>query len=85
MFTGRQVKAAMIEAGITKVDHHDCGICGFMTAYVRDGEDLYFDSGCGCSTYATDPQPRSWDHAAKWINTQNDEHRNKLAASFGLV
>jgi hypothetical protein len=70
MITGEQVKQAMIAAKIRKVDHHDCGVCGYMTRYLRDGEDLYFDAGCYC-TYGSEPAPRSWDSAAEWINMQS--------------
>lgn len=80
--TGQQVKDAMIAGGITRVDHHDCGICGVMVFYFRDGEQLYFNSGCGCCW--SPPQPRDWEEVANWINMQNDEWRKKIMLRFGL-
>jgi hypothetical protein len=82
--TGEQVRAAMIAANITHVDHHDCGGCGEMVSYSRHEDQLYFNSGCGCSW--SPPQERSWDDAADWINMQGDpEWHLKIAARFGLT
>ena len=81
--TGEQLKQAMIAANITRVDHHDCGICGYMTAYVRQGELLYFDPGCDCS-FRGALEPRPWEWAARWVNEQDAEWQIKLAAAFGL-
>lgn len=84
--TADEVRAAMIAANITSVDHHDCGGCGYMTQYLREGETLYFDPGCWCSSYsASSPEPRDWSDAADWINMQsNAEWRDKLRVRFGL-
>lgn len=84
--TGEQVKAAMIAANITHVDHHDCGGCGYMTRYLREGDALLFDSGCYCGMRGVENlQSREWQSAADWINMQsNAEWRNKLRAAFGL-
>ena len=84
MITGQKIKEAMIAKGIDRVNHHDCGLCGDMVFYSRIGEQLYFNSGCGCSRYWTPPEPQSWDDAANWINMQNDEWRGKLSQQFGL-
>lgn len=90
MVTGEQVKQAVMKAGITRIDHHDCGGCGYMTAYLIENGDLYFDPGCDCSRYGrSPPEPRSWDSAAGWINMQarTGEHGDigaKVAAKFGL-
>lgn len=83
--TSEQVKAAALAAGIMRVDHHDCGGCGYMTAYLITPQgDLYFDPGCNC-TYGYGPEPRSWEDAADWINLQSNPHwRNVIASRFGL-
>lgn len=81
--TGDEVRQAMTEAGIDRVDHHDCGLCGYMTAYIRRSEALYFDRGCDCSWGGW--EERSWDDAAEWINMQSDDQsRAKLRTAFGL-
>jgi hypothetical protein len=86
MVTGEQVKAAVLKAGIKQVDHHDCAGCGYMTRYVIEGDQLYFDPGCHCSRYGyTMAEPRSWDSAADWINMQSrPDVAAKIAAMFGL-
>ena len=83
MITGEQVKEAMSAAGITKVDHHDCGFCGFMTHYFVAEGNLYFNSGCNCSWGGS--RPASWGEAASWINMQSNEAvKQKLMAAFGI-
>lgn len=83
MITGEQVKNAMIAAGIEKADHHKCGICGYMTAYLRDGDQLFFDPGCYCSDGFI--QLRGWESPAEWINMQtNLEGKKRVAEKFGL-
>jgi hypothetical protein len=85
--TGEEVLAAMKAANITEVEHHDCGGCGYMTKYLRDGDSLFFDPGCWCSRYgAAYPEPREWSNASDWINMQTREDvRNKLRVRFGLL
>ena len=81
--TGEQVRAAMIAADITRVEHHECGFCGYMTTYQREGDQLYFDSGCNCSWGGW--RPADWSDAADWLNMQSSpKWRDKIAASFGL-
>jgi len=85
--TGEQVKDAVQKAGLTWVDHHDCGICGQMVGYVINGDCISFRSGCGCS-WSPD-RPCSWDEAADHINRQNrsgdwGDVAAKVAKRFGL-
>lgn len=83
--TGEEVKSAMINAGIEKVNHHDCCICGVITYYFREGEQLGFNSGCGCGFGEWKPRPCEWKEAANWINMQkNEEARENIAKSFGI-
>jgi hypothetical protein len=81
--TGDQVRAAVEAAGITTIDHHDCGLCGAMVYYSVDGGRLYFNPGCDCRW--TPREPRSWDDAADWINMQSQEPaRAEVARRFGI-
>lgn len=83
--TADEVKGAMIAANIENVDHHDCGICGFMCRFIRTGDALYFDPGCHC-TGGSPLELRPWQDAADWINMQSDpEWRAKIAEKFGLT
>jgi hypothetical protein len=87
MVTGDQVKEAVKKAGITWVDHHDCGLCGVMVGYMICDDAISFRSGCGCS-WSPD-RPVSWDEAAAHINRQSREGKwgdvaAKVAKGFGI-
>lgn len=85
MVTGTQVREAMVAANIVQVEHHRCGVCRYMTKYVRDGDLLFFDVGCNCTYSGEQLESRLWDSAAQWINMQsNPDIRSKLARSFGV-
>lgn len=82
--TGQQVKDAMIAAGIETVDHHECGGCRYMVQYFREGESLFFDPSCNC-TSGSGPEPRPWESAADWINMQSrPEAKVQIAKRFGF-
>lgn len=82
-FTGDQVRSAMIANNITEVPHHDCGICGEWTAFVRSDDQLYYRSACECSW--SPPLWCLWSDAADFINMQtNPKCRADIVASFGL-
>ncbi len=81
--TGDDVKAAMISAEITEVTHHGCAICGAFTRYLRHDEQLFYDSSCDCRS--SDPQPRDWGNAARWIALQTDpEVKLRILKAFGF-
>lgn len=82
--TADEVQEAVLAAGKTWIDHHECGICGVMVGYRIAGTRLYFDSSCGCAD--SSQQPRSWQDAADWINMQSsDEWKLKLRERFGIA
>lgn len=82
--TDDQVRESCIAAGITRIPHHECGMCGVMVAYFVDGGILYFDPSCGCC-YGNGPECRPWSSASDWINMQTkEEHRVRIASLFGL-
>lgn len=82
--TGEQVLAAVKAAGITRVDHHECSLCGSMVFYSVDGDDLLFHPACGCSW--SPPEPREWSSVADWINMQTEpKWRDRLMKRFGLM
>ena len=83
--TGLQVKQAMIEKNITKIVLRECSMCGTPLYYLRDGEDLYFNTACDCVSYQPPPEPRSWESVAEIINMQTVEKwRNGYMSMFGL-
>lgn len=87
MVTGQEVADAVQKAGITRIDHHNCGICGHMVCYTVDQDQLFFNPGCGCSW--SPPEHRSWQSAADYINVQSRSGKwgdvaAKVAKGFGL-
>lgn len=90
MNVGQKVKAKEVEdavkaAGITRIEHHDCSICGHMTYYSVDNGNLFYHPGCYCGDVFRPKEPRTWSHAAEWINMQSSEYiREKLMLAFGL-
>lgn len=84
--SAEEVKQACIAANINHIPHHDCGGCGCWVAYQRQGENLYFNSNCGCSSFESGPRPCNWYEAADWINMQSKpEIKVELAKRFGLT
>lgn len=82
MVTGDQVRAAALAAGLTYVQHHECGCCGAWVAHSIHGENLFFEPGCDCSW--SPPEPRDWQSVADEINMQNEEWRVKLMQRWGM-
>jgi hypothetical protein len=84
--TAEQVKEAMEAAGIDRVDHHACSLCGFMTCFiVLEPDVLVFDHGCWCSTQGPAmPRRTDWEEPANWINSQSEEWQKKLMKKFGF-
>lgn len=70
--------------GKTRLDHHGCGGCGYMTAYLFDGDQVYFDPGCYCSSYGPSPfELRSYQDIADWLAMQSsDEGRDRIMAGL---
>jgi hypothetical protein len=84
--TGEEVRTAVLASGISRIDHHTCSICGCMTYYEVEGQELFFNPNCGCTKYFTEPYPRSWDNAAEFINMQSTPSvRAEVAESFGFA
>lgn len=82
--TADQVKAAMIAAELTWIAILECSICGTPIGYVRQGEQLFFNSNCDCVRYRSEPEPKSWEDVAYLINRQNEEWKPKIASLFGI-
>ncbi len=82
--TPDELRAAVLAAGIDRIDHHDCGGCGAMVfCSVRDGQ-LFFNPACDCGGWSP-PVPREWSSASGWINMQSDDGvKADLAKSFGI-
>lgn len=81
--TAERVRAAVLAARITKINHHKCAMCNHMVFYsVVDGS-LFFNAGCGCRWEP--PRAANWQEAANLINEQTDETvRLYIMKQFGL-
>jgi len=85
MITGTQVKEAMKTANISWVEVRKCSICNCPVAYERQGDNLFFDGNCDCTSFWNPPQPRIFEDVAELINIQsNSEYKSELAGKFGL-
>lgn len=81
MKTADDFRQAAQQRNIERWDTRICGICGEPVGYVFIDGHVYFDSCCGCSSYYTEPQRRTWDdvaelyqmntHNLKWIEATN--------------
>lgn len=86
MFSADEVKKSVVDNDIHVIPHHECGICGEWVAYDVDGEQLFFNSTCGCSSFSSPMIPRPWQDAADFINLQSDPMvRERVASLFGLA
>ncbi len=84
--TSEDVKAAMADAGTTRILHHECSMCGYPCAYevLDGGEVVVFDAGCHC-TGRHDLRPSGFDAIAAWHNMQTmDKHRTSIRTAVGL-
>jgi hypothetical protein len=85
--TPEEVQQAMEEQNISKVSHHNCGICNYETAYhVIDGG-LVFDHGCHCTGQSNgNYSHREWSSISDWINMQSKaDNKRRLAAKVGIT
>lgn len=84
--THDEVRDAVAAAGITRIDHHKCSLCGIMTFYSVNHGKLFFSSSCDCPRYWSELSELPWSDASNWINTQdNDVSKATLAIAFGIV
>lgn len=84
IYTGEQCKLSMVTHNIHQVPHHDCGGCGEWVSYVRVNNNLFFDSNCDCTRYHTQPEERSWNDLADFINRCSDPAHSRLVKAVGL-
>ena len=57
--------------------HHNCGFCGYMTAYEFEVYGVYFDPGCDCTR--GERRASSCKEIAEWLAMQSsDEIRDSI-------
>lgn len=82
--TGEEVKSACLSKKIAKVKCRECSICHTALNYHVQGEDVFFDSSCDC-TSSGGWQARTWEDAARIINIQtNPIIKVKFMEEFGF-
>lgn len=65
--------------GKTRLDHHDCSICGENVGYIIQGEFVEFDGNCGCVSYRWPARPSSFEEIAQFLQAQSsDEIRDRI-------
>ncbi len=80
-YTADGVKKLVQDNNHTRLDHHDCSICGVIVRYLFTdaGENVTFDASCNCSTYSAEPRDSSYKEIAEWLAMQKtDETRDKI-------
>lgn len=58
-----------------------CGLCGYATAYVIEGEGVLFDAGCYCTSGAS-LSPRSWAEIADHYNRNQPENNDRISQAW---
>ena len=83
--TTEMIRTAIKNTGKEFFPVRECSICNTSIGYVLYGDFFGYDSSCGCTTWASDPQKRDWDDAADLINMQtNPTAKVRIAAVFGF-
>lgn len=84
--TGEEVREAATKAGVTYVEHHDCGMCGYMCNHTVEDGQPFFDAGCDCVRSPPPPRPVSWDSIAEQINMQSTaKWKIEIARQWGVT
>jgi len=81
--TAEEVRQAVLDSGVSRIDSHDCSICHSMVGFnISDGR-IFWDSNCGCTVHSSEPELRSWDSIAENVNMQtNEENKRRVAKRF---
>lgn len=76
------VREQVTEKKATTLDHHSCGLCGYMTNYAfQPGGNVYFDPGCDCTWGGH--LPSSFEAVADWLAMQSsDETRDRIMSGL---
>jgi len=83
--TGEQLKQSMIDNNLTRVNIRACSLCNAPIGYIRNGEQLFFDSNCDCTSHTSDLKPRDWNEVAASLNAiMLQSLRIKTLANFGI-
>ena len=84
--SGDDLRRAMMASGKIYVCQRNCRRCGGEKGYIRRGEELFFDSECGCAGRAyLDMLFVRWDSVAEWINEMHDrKEKRRLLRGFGF-
>lgn len=82
--TDDRLLTSCVENQISRIPHHQCGICREWVEYQIDRDRLYFNSNCGCTSIYNPPAPRSWQELADWINMQTDANKRQIARVCGI-
>lgn len=69
MKTAAEFQMARNSQDLTEWLIHDCAICGYHCGYLFDGEHVFYDSGCYCTSGAP-LRPKTWQHVADHYNMQ---------------
>lgn len=75
--TADEVKHAVQDAGITRIQIRDCSMCHYPLSYLISDDEIAYDAGCNCVSYHN-IEPRTWDDLARHFNIQKPEIRARM-------
>lgn len=68
--TGEDFRRQAETIGLTYWPVRRCSLCGYLLAYIFEGNTVRYDAGCYCVVYQR-IEPRSWDEVADFYNMQS--------------
>ena len=81
--TIEELKKQASEKNITFYPVHECSICGYMCGYIISGEDVKYDSGCGCGCINySNIKKRNWEELAETYNRNQPENNPNIKKEF---
>ena len=72
--TPDEVKDAVERLNITWWPIRKCSMCYQPIGYsFNSNGEVFFNPGCGCVTYSSPPEPRTWEDVANQFNMQRED------------
>lgn len=82
--TGVEIREAIIKHKVVSIHTRSCSICDHALRYLFKRDRVFYDSNCDCTTFYTDPEPRTWDSVAFTYNNMSQELKDKIKIQLHL-
>lgn len=70
--TTQELKEQAEKIGLKRWNIHTCSMCGYSCGYIIEGDEVFYDAGCGC--LYNPPQPRTWGDLTSAFNRNQPEN-----------